>query len=110
MPGAHEGGTFRLPAFLYFSYETQRRAIWLSYGSAAHHTCWIRKEAVMAATTFNAPHWKGHVREQLGSVLHAFREMLDAFVSNRIRRAAAEAEHLNPRPSQDTQTQSINTQ
>ena len=64
----------------------------------------------MAATTFNAPHWKGHVREQLGSVLHAFREMLDAFVSNRMQRAAAEAEHLSPRPSQDTQTPSINTQ
>jgi hypothetical protein len=101
---------FRLPAFLYFSYETQRRAIWLSYGSAAHHTCWIRKEAVMAATTLNAPHRKGHVREQFGSVLRAFREMLDAFVSNRMRRAAAEAGHVRPRPSQDTQTQSINAQ
>ena len=64
----------------------------------------------MAATTFNAPHWKGHVREQLGSVLHAFRETVDAFVSNRMRRAAAEAEHLSPRPSQDTQTPSINAQ
>jgi hypothetical protein len=32
MPGAHEDGAFRLLAFLYFSYETQRQAIWLSYG------------------------------------------------------------------------------
>ena len=61
----------------------------------------------MAATTFNAPPRKEHVREQFGS---AFREMLDAFVSNRMRRAAAEAEHVRPRPSQDTQTQSINAQ
>ena len=48
----------------------------------------------MAATTFNAPPRKEHVREQFGS---AFREMLDAFVSNRMRQAAAEAEHVGPR-------------
>jgi hypothetical protein len=32
MPGSDESSAFRLLAFLYFSYETQRRAIWLSYG------------------------------------------------------------------------------
>jgi hypothetical protein len=74
--------------------------------SSAHHTCWIRKEAVMAATTFNAPPRKEHVREQFGS---AFREMLDAFVSNRMRQAAAEAEHVGPRRPPGKPRQSINT-
>jgi hypothetical protein len=57
----------------------------------------------MAAITFNAVHHAGRVREQLNTVLAAFREMLDAFVSNRMRRAAAEAEHVRspgtPSPS-----------
>lgn len=30
--GAEERDVFPVPAFLYFSYETQRQAIWLSYG------------------------------------------------------------------------------
>ncbi len=64
----------------------------------------------MATTTFNAAGGKEHVREQLVAVLAAFREALDAFVSNRMRRAAAEAGRVRPRPSQDTQTQSINAQ
>jgi hypothetical protein len=32
MPGSDESIAFRLLAVLFFSYETQRRAIWLSYG------------------------------------------------------------------------------
>src|ERR1019366_6258207 len=44
----------------------------------------------MAAITFNAAHQKVHSREQLKTALAAFREILDAFVSNRMRRAAAE--------------------
>ena len=64
----------------------------------------------MATTTFNAAALKEQVREQLDNVLATFRDTLDAFVSNRMRRAAAEAEHVRPRPSQDTQTQSINAQ
>jgi hypothetical protein len=48
----------------------------------------------MAATDFNAPHQKVHIHEQLKTVLAAFPEMLDAFVSNRMRRAVAEAEHI----------------
>ena len=48
----------------------------------------------MAAITFNTAHQKDHVREQLKIVLGAFREMLDAFVSNRMRQAAAEAEQV----------------
>jgi hypothetical protein len=109
MRAADEGGAFRLLAFLYFSYETQRRANWLSYGVVAHHGCWIREEAAMAAA-FYAAHRKGHVREQFGGVVTALREMLDAFVSNRMRRAAAEAEHVRPRPTQGTQAQSIKAQ
>ena len=51
----------------------------------------------MAAITFNAAHQKEHVREQLKPALAAFREMLDTFVSNQMRRAAAEAEQVRPR-------------
>ena len=43
----------------------------------------------MAAITCNAAHLK--------TVLAAFREILDAFVSNRMRRAVAQAEHILPR-------------
>ena len=63
----------------------------------------------MAAITFNA-HQKVHIREQLKTVLAAFREMLDVFVSSRMRRAVAEAEHIRPRRPQGTQSPSINAQ
>ena len=57
----------------------------------------------MAAITLNTVNQAEHVREKLDTVLAAFREMLDAFVSNRMRRAAAEAEHVRslgtPSPS-----------
>jgi hypothetical protein len=64
--------------------------------SPAHHGRWIREEAAMAATTFSAVHQVGQDREQFKTALAAFRTMLDAFVSNRMRRAAAEAEHVRP--------------
>jgi hypothetical protein len=51
----------------------------------------------MAPITFNAAHQKQKIREQLESFLASFRETLDAFVSNRMRRAVAEAEHACPR-------------
>ena len=51
----------------------------------------------MAAITFNTAHQKQHVREQLKTVLAVFREMLDTFVSNQMRQAAAEAEYSRPR-------------
>ena len=51
----------------------------------------------MAAITFSAAHRAGHGREHLKTVLTAFREMLDAFVSNRMRQAAAKAEHARAR-------------
>jgi hypothetical protein len=62
--------------------------------SSAHHGRWIREEAAMAATTFSAVHQVGQVREQLKTALAAFRAMLDAFVSNRMRRTAAETQHV----------------
>jgi len=77
--------------------------------SPAHHACWTRKEAAMAATTFTTSFRKEHVREQLDTVLNAFREILDTFVSNRMRRAAAEAEHVDPRRPPGKPRQSINT-
>jgi len=54
----------------------------------------------MAAITFNTAHRQEQVREQLKGVLAACREMLDAFVSNRMRRAAAEAGQVRPRQRQ----------
>ena len=56
----------------------------------------------MAVITCNAAHLK--------TVFAAFREMLDAFVSNRMRRAVAQAEHIRSRRPQDAQSQSINAQ
>jgi hypothetical protein len=40
----------------------------------------------MAAITFDATHQKEHIRKRLETVFAAFGEMLDAFVSNRMRR------------------------
>ena len=64
----------------------------------------------MAAITFNAAHRKLHIQEQLKAVLAAFRETLDAFVSDRMRRAVAQAEHIRPRRPQGTQPESIDAQ
>jgi hypothetical protein len=64
----------------------------------------------MAAITFNTAHQKQHVREQLNAALTVLREMLDAFVSYRMRRAAAEAKHVRPWRPHGTQSQSINAQ
>jgi hypothetical protein len=50
----------------------------------------------MAAITLNTVNQATHVRERLKTVLAVFREMLDAFVSNRMRQAAADAEHVRP--------------
>ncbi len=64
----------------------------------------------MAAIIFNTANQKEHVREQLKSVLTAFRETLDAFVSNRMRRSAAEAELVRQRQPWGTQTPSMKPQ
>jgi hypothetical protein len=78
--------------------------------SSTHHRRQLREEAVMAAITFNAARQKLHIQGQLKTVLAAFRERLDAFVSNRMRRAVAEAGHIRPRRPQGTQSQSISGQ
>jgi len=62
----------------------------------------------MAAITFNTAHRKQLVREQFQTVLAALRETLDAFVSNRMRRAAAEAGHIRPRLPPGTSSPSPN--
>jgi hypothetical protein len=64
----------------------------------------------MAAIAFNTAHRKEQVREQFKDVLAAFREKLDAFVSNRMRRAAAEAEQVRPRQRPGASSPSITTQ
>ena len=56
----------------------------------------------MAAITFNTAHQKQQVRKQIEAALAAYREMLDTFVSNQMRQAAAEAEHARPRRRQGT--------
>jgi hypothetical protein len=62
----------------------------------------------MAAITFNTAHRKQPVGERFQTVPAALREMLDAFVSNRMRRAAAEAEHIRPRLPQSASSPSPN--
>jgi hypothetical protein len=62
----------------------------------------------MAAITFNTAHRKRLVREQFQTVLAALRETLDAFVSNRMRRAAAEAGYIRPRLPLGTSSPSLN--
>ena len=64
----------------------------------------------MAAITFNATHQQQHVREHLKTVLAVLHEMLDAFVSNRMQRAAAEAGYARPRQLQGPAAQRLDTQ
>ncbi len=64
----------------------------------------------MAAITFNATHQKQHVREQLKTVLAVLQKALDAFVSDRMQRAAAEARYARPRQLQGTAAQPPDTQ
>ena len=51
----------------------------------------------MATITSNAIRRRMQLRDQLKTALSGCRDMLDAFVSNRMRYAAAEAEHVQPR-------------
>jgi type II secretory pathway pseudopilin PulG len=64
--------------------------------SSAHDARWIRKEATMAAITLDSALQKQQARKQLETALAAYREMLDTFVSNQMRKAAAEAEQAGP--------------
>jgi hypothetical protein len=78
--------------------------------SSAHHGRWIREDAAMAAIALNTVRQAEHVREQFKPVLAAFREMLDAVVSNRMRQAAAEAEHARSRQPLGTPSPLISPQ
>jgi hypothetical protein len=51
----------------------------------------------MAAIIFKAGHQSERPWEKFKTLLTAFREQLDAFVSYRMRLAASEAEHVRPR-------------
>ena len=64
----------------------------------------------MAATPFNAAHQKEHARKQLKTALAAYREMLDAFVSNRMRQTVAAAEHALPHQVPGTTSPAKNPQ
>ena len=70
----------------------------------------VREEATMAAITFNTAYQQQHVRAQLDAVLATFRDMLDAFVSNRMQRAAAEAEYARSRQFPGTTAQPTSAQ
>jgi hypothetical protein len=78
--------------------------------ASAHHACWIRKEVAMTAITLNTTHQVEHIRQKLETALTVLHEMLDAFVSNRMRKAAAEAEHARSRLPQNMHSQSMNPQ
>jgi hypothetical protein len=71
--------------------------------TSAHHARWIRKEVAMTAITLNTAH-------QLETVFAVLREMLDAFVSNRMRKAASEAEYARSRRLLDVHTTSVDSQ
>ena len=58
----------------------------------------------MAEVTLNTAEQKEQLRKQVETALAAYREMLDTFVSNQMRRAAAEAEQAHPRHPLVTQS------
>jgi len=59
----------------------------------------------MAAITVDSVLQKQQARKQLEAALAAYREMLDTFVSNQLRQAAAEAEQAGPRQLSITSSQ-----
>jgi hypothetical protein len=61
--------------------------------SSAHHGGQNCEEATMAEIIFNTSRQDEQVREQVKAAVAAYRDMLDAFVNNRIQQAAAEAEN-----------------
>jgi hypothetical protein len=65
--------------------------------SSAYHARWIRKEAAMAAITLDPVLQKQQARKQLEAALAAYREMLNTFVSNQPRQAAAATGQAGPR-------------
>jgi hypothetical protein len=64
----------------------------------------------MATITFNTAHQAEHVWERLQIVGERMREMIDAFVSYRVRLAAAAAEQARPRQVRNTPSPSMTEQ
>jgi hypothetical protein len=64
----------------------------------------------MTAIAFNTAHQAEQIRQRLETALAVLREMLDAFVSHRMQKAAAEAEHAGSRRLQDVHTLSMGPQ
>ena len=64
----------------------------------------------MAAIAFDTAHQAEHIPGRLKAVLAILREMLDAFVSYRIRLATAKDEHVRPRHPLGMSSPSIKTQ
>jgi hypothetical protein len=64
----------------------------------------------MAAIAFNAAHQAAQAGKRLKTVLTLLRRMLHAFVSYRMRLAAAEAEQARPRQLRITSSQPKNGQ
>jgi hypothetical protein len=64
-------------------------------GSSAHHAHQFREEVVMVAIALITAHRE--FCELLKNVIARCREMVDALVSDRMRRAAAEAEYVRKR-------------
>jgi hypothetical protein len=67
---------------------------------------WDSWEAAMAAITFSSAHRAGHIGARLKAALTVLREMLDAYVSHRMRLAALEAEQVRPRQPPGTSSPS----
>jgi hypothetical protein len=70
--------------------------------SLAHLAPGIRQEAVMAAAALDTTSRKAQIRERQQIFVSRLRGLLDAFVTNRMRHAAAEAEHVQLRLSVET--------
>ena len=64
----------------------------------------------MSAITLNTAHQAERFGQKLETILAVLREMLDAFVSNRMRKAAAEAEHAHSLRQRGVHTSSIGWQ
>jgi hypothetical protein len=67
------------------------------------------KEAAMAAITFNTARQK-EAREQLNAALTAYREMLDAFVKDRMPRTEVEADQAPTQRVPNAQPKSMKPQ
>jgi hypothetical protein len=67
------------------------------------------REGVMAPITFHSAHRAEHIA-RLKPVLTALREVLDAYVSHRMRLAALEAEQICPRQFPGTSSPSKKAQ